>query len=82
MFKLSFILEKSSWWGGFYERLIVIVKASLKKVVGKAELNCNEMLIVVTKIRCFNSRPLIYLNEGNVYDLSTPNHWYDSNANY
>ena len=73
--KWSFILEKSPWWGGFYERLIAIVKSSLKKVVGKALLNYNEMVTIVTEIEgCLNSRPLTYLNEENVYDLLTPNH--------
>ena len=65
--KWSFILEKSPWWGGFYEGLITIVKSSLKKVVGKALLNYNEMVTVVTEIEgCLNSRPLTYLNEENV----------------
>ena len=65
--KWSFILEKSPWWGGFYEGLIAIVKSSLKKVVGKALLNYNEMVTVVTEIEgCLNSRPLTYLNEENV----------------
>ena len=73
--KWSFILEKSLWWGGFYERLIAIVKSSLKKVVGKALLNYNEMVTIVTEIEgCLNSRPLTYLNEGNVYDLLRANH--------
>ena len=71
--KWSFILEKSPWWGGFYERLIAIVKSSLKKVVGKALLNYNEMVTIVTEIEgCLNSRPLTYLNEENVYDLLLP----------
>ena len=62
--KWSFILEKSPWWRGFYERLIAIVKSSLKKVVGKAILNYNEMVTIVTEIEdCLNSRPLTYLNE-------------------
>ena len=73
--KWSFILEKSPWWGGFYEGLITIVKSSLKKVVGKALLNYNEMVTVVTEIEgCLNSRPLTCLNEENVYDFLTPNH--------
>ena len=33
----NFILEHSSWWGGFYDRLVVIVKNSLKKVLRKKE---------------------------------------------
>ena len=33
----NFILESSSWWGGFYKRLDAIVKNSLKKVLRKKE---------------------------------------------
>ena len=61
--------------GRFYERLIAIVKFSLKKVVGKALSNYSEIVTIVTEIEgCLNSRPLTYLNEENVYDLLTPNH--------
>ena len=37
--KWKFILEKSPWWGGFYERIIGIIKRCIKNVVGKALLN-------------------------------------------
>ena len=47
--KRLFILEKSPWRGGFYERLIAIVKSSSKKVVGKAKLNYNEMVTSLQK---------------------------------
>ena len=61
--------------GKIYKRLIAIVKSSLKKVVGKAKLNYDEMVKIVTEIEgCLNSRPLTYLNKENVYDLLTPNH--------
>ena len=61
--------------GRFYERLMAIVKSSLKKVVGETLLNYNERVTVVTEIEGFlNSKPLTYLNEENVYDLLTPNH--------
>ena len=33
--KLKFILEKSLWWGGCYERIIVMIKRCIKKIVGK-----------------------------------------------
>ena len=33
------ILEKSPWWGGFYERLIVVMKNLLKKAMGKSSFN-------------------------------------------
>ena len=73
--KWSFILEKSLWWGGFYERLIAIVKSSLKKVVGKALLNYREMVTIITETEgCLNARPLTYLNEENVYDFLTRNY--------
>ena len=41
--KWNFILEKAPWWGGFYERLIGIVKSSLKKVLQKS-LTYEELL--------------------------------------
>ena len=31
----KYILEKSPWWGGFYERIIGIIKSCLKKVIWK-----------------------------------------------
>ena len=35
----KYILPLSPWWGGFYERLIRIVKSTLRKVLGKSRLN-------------------------------------------
>ena len=39
------ILEKSPWWGGFYERLTEILKSTLQKNVGSAKLNFEEIHI-------------------------------------
>ena len=41
--KWQFILEKSPWWGAFYECLVGIVKNSLKKVTGKALCNYEQL---------------------------------------
>ena len=41
--KWQFILEKLSWLDGFYERLTGIVKNSLKKVIGKALCNYEQL---------------------------------------
>ena len=41
--KWEFILEKSPWWGGFYERLIGITKLCLKKCMGKSRLTYDEI---------------------------------------
>ena len=58
----EFILQKSPWWGGFYEKLIGITKMSLKKVVGKARLSYDELVTVICEIEnSINSRPLTYL---------------------
>ena len=46
----KFILECSSWWDGFYERLITVVKFSLKKVLGNAYLTYLELYIMLTEI--------------------------------
>ena len=41
--KWNFILENTPWWGGFYERLVGIVKGSLKKVLQKPLLTYEEL---------------------------------------
>ena len=60
----EFILERSPWWGGFYERLVGVMKNCLKKVVGKAKLNFEEPNTVIIEIKkCVNSRPITHLSE-------------------
>ena len=60
----KFILERSPWWGGFYEQLISIVKSSLKKVHWKAYLSYLELYTELTEIKnVMNSRPLTYLSD-------------------
>ena len=73
--KWEFILEKSPWWGGFYERLINIIKNCLKKVIGKSFLNyegVNTALIDVKQ--SLNSQPLTYLEEDNIEEALTSFH--------
>ena len=71
----KFILERSPWWGGFYERLISIVKSSLKKVLWKAYLSYLELYTVLTEIEnVLNSRPLTYLSDEIFCESLTPFH--------
>ena len=46
----KYILEKSPWWGGFYERIIGIIKNCLKKVIWKPYLRYCEVETVLVEI--------------------------------
>ena len=68
------ILPKSPWWGAFYERLIRIIKESLKKCLGNAKLTYEELETVLIDIESvLNSRPLTYLYD-EVDEALTPSH--------
>jgi hypothetical protein len=57
----QFNLAKSPWWGGFYERLIMEVKKTLYKSLGKSHLSFEGMEQVVMDIdyvgrKCISTR--------------------------
>ena len=71
----QFSLSNAPWCGGFWERLVSIVKRCLKKVVGKACLNFYKLQIILSGIEIIiNSRPLNMLYNGEMYEVMTPNH--------
>lgn len=71
----KFILAKSPWWGAFYERLIRIIKESLKKCVGKSKLSYEEMDTILIEIEgVINSRPLTYIYGDDLDEALTPSH--------
>ena len=71
----KYILEKSPWWGGFYERIIGIIKNCLKKVIWKSCLRYYEVETVLVQIEhTLNSRPLTYMSEENYAESITPHH--------
>ena len=51
----QFSLSNAPWYGGFWERLVSIVKRCLKKTVGKACLSFYELQIILSEIE-INSR--------------------------
>ena len=54
----KFILEKSPWMGGFYERMVGL----LKRILRNARLDYEELLTVVTEVESIlNSRPISYV---------------------
>ena len=70
-----FNLEKSPWWGGFFERLIQSVKRCLKKTLGNARLTYEELLTVLADIEAtLNSRPLSFVSSEDLEEPLTPSH--------
>lgn len=64
--KISWRLNPPSapWWGGFWERLIGMLKRILRKVIGNAYLEYEELNTILCDAESvINSRPLTYLSE-------------------
>lgn len=60
--KWSFIIELPPWIGGFYERLVGLVKQALPKSIGKICLNLVQLETILTEVEAVvNSRPLVYV---------------------
>jgi len=73
--KWKYILPLSPWWGGFYERLVRIVKTTLRKILGSARLHFEELSTILTKVEAMiNSRPLSYLYDDDPETAITPSH--------
>lgn len=71
----KFIPEKAPWWGGYYERMVQLVKRSLRKVLGKAQLSYEELETVLIEVEgVLNSRPLTYVYSDTTEEPLTPSH--------
>ena len=71
----KFNLSRSPWWGGFFERMVGLVKDTLKKSLGHANLTFSELQELLLDIEfCLNNRPLTYQTEGLDNEVLTPNH--------
>ena len=70
-----FNLEKASWWGGFFERLVQSVKRCLKKSIGRARLSYDELSTLLIEIESIiNSLPLSYLSSEDLEEPLMPSH--------
>ena len=59
----KFLIKRSPWTGGFYERLIGLTKLSLKKALGNALITLNALRTIVVEIEAIlNDRPLTYVS--------------------
>ncbi|XP_074645841.1 uncharacterized protein LOC141902099 [Tubulanus polymorphus] len=71
-----FIPKRAPWFRGLWERLVGMVKSCLKRVLGRAKLNYDELNTVVIECECIiNDRPLTYV-DSRVLELEplTPSH--------
>ena len=50
------------WRGGFYERLVVLVKQGLRKEIGRKLLSWDKLINMMTEVEAIiNTRPLTYV---------------------
>ncbi|XP_071044416.1 uncharacterized protein [Parasteatoda tepidariorum] len=60
----KFIPPSAPWWGGFWERLVGLMKQILRKVLGRTSLSYEEMATVLCECECLlNSRPLTHVSD-------------------
>lgn len=65
-------MERATWWGGFWERLV-----REKKVLEKASLNFEEMTTILTEVEAgLHSRPLSYIHNAHKPQPLTPLHFF------
>ncbi len=73
----KFIVQFAPWTGGFYERMVGIVKSSLRKSMGKLCLNTCQLSTLLMEVQAVvNSRPLTYSSDDVNSDIAlTPAHF-------
>jgi len=73
----NFIVPRSPWWGGWWERLVRSTKSSLKRCLGKRSLSLTELETTLIEVEsCINSRPLTFCGDDVEYmNPLSPNHF-------
>ena len=68
-------MEAFPWWGEFRGRKVQLVKRILRKILGKQELNYEELLTFKIKVEgVINSHPLCQIYDTNVDNIITLSH--------
>lgn len=59
-------IKREEPWGGFWERLIGVLKKLLRRILGKASLNQEELCTILCDAESYiNARPITYMSEDN-----------------
>ncbi|XP_071040007.1 uncharacterized protein [Parasteatoda tepidariorum] len=54
----------AAWWGGWWERIVQMIKRLLRRVLGKACLTYEEMSTILCDVEAIiNGRPLTYISD-------------------
>jgi len=62
--KWQFTTALVPWQGGFYKRLVGLVKRCLRKGIGKKRLTLDQFIVMLTEVEAvINTRPLTYVYE-------------------
>ena len=70
-----FNLVLAAWWGGFFERIVGLVKAILRGTLGKAKLGFKELEVILAKTAAIlNNRPLTYQGDDLEEEPLSSNH--------
>lgn len=79
----TFITELAPWMGGFYERLVGVVKRSLRKVLKGRLVSDVQLLTVIKETEAIvNARPLVYIGDDVNSNINlTPSHFLTLNPN-
>ena len=78
----KFIVELAPWMGGFYERLVSLVKRALRKTLNRKLLDYVQLQTVLKEVEAtINSRPLVCVSDDIASSITlTPNHFLTLNS--
>lgn len=73
----KFIVELAPWMGGFYERLVGVVKRSLRKALGRNLFSLIQLQTILKEVESVvNTRRLVYVGDDIISCVTlTPNHF-------
>ena len=60
----QFIVERAPWWGGFWERVVGLTKAALRRTLGASMMMWEELETVLCSVEsAINARPLMSVTD-------------------